>query len=79
MQKGCNSARSEAVKRINQFTDKYLDSGTRPIKCDARTMAKTYRGLNHPQIGRLIIPAEHVVEWDENTVRYVVQFFMNDF
>jgi hypothetical protein len=79
MQKGCNSARSEAFNRINLFTDRYLESGTRPVKCDLTTTRKTSRGLNHPQIGRLIIPVEHVAEWDENTEQYVVLFFTINF
>ena len=72
MQKGCSTARSDTFKRVNQFTYKYLNSGTRPIQCDAGGMRKTSRGLNHPQIGRLIIPAKKVAEWDENPERYVM-------
>jgi hypothetical protein len=34
-------------------------------------MQKQFRGLKHPQMGRLIIPAEHVAEWDEDLERYV--------
>lgn len=34
-------------------------------------MRKGSRGLKHPQMGRLIIPAEHVAEWDENLEGYV--------
>ena len=67
MQRGCSTAHSETFKRVNQFMDKYLNSGNRPILCDARTIGKTSRGLNHPQIGRLIIPAAYVAEWDKNT------------
>jgi hypothetical protein len=66
MRKGCNTARSDTFKRVNQFLDRYLNSGTRPIQCDARTLAKSSRGLNHPKIGRLIIPERYVAEWDEN-------------
>jgi len=35
-------------------------------------MAKPSRGLNHPQLGRLIIPAAYVSDWDEDPERYVV-------
>jgi len=60
------------LKRVNQFMDKYLNLGTKPIQCDARTMGKTHHGLNHPQLGRLIILAEYVAEWDENVEWYVI-------
>lgn len=76
MQKGCNAARSDTFKRINQFTDRYLNLGTKPIICNAGTTVKMSRGLNHPQIGRLIIPAEQVAEWDEDPERYIFWFFM---
>jgi hypothetical protein len=74
IQKGCNAARSDTFKRINQFTEKYLNSGTSPIRCNAGSAEKSSRGLNHPQIGRLIIPAVFVAEWDEDPELYVVQF-----
>jgi hypothetical protein len=41
-------------------------------------MRKTSRGLNHPQIGRLIIPAKYVAEWDENPVWYVKYLIFYD-
>ena len=72
IQRGCNNARSDTFKRVNQFTEKYLNSGSSPVQCDARAMAKPSRGLNHPQLGRLIIPAAYVSDWDEDPERYVI-------
>jgi hypothetical protein len=34
-------------------------------------MGKLSRGLNHPQLGRLIIPVERIAEWDEDPEQYV--------
>ena len=66
IQKGCNAARSDTFKRINQLTGRYLNSGTRPIHLNKKIVEKGLHGLNHPQIGRLIIPAKHVAEWDDD-------------
>jgi len=76
MQRGCNIAQSDTFKYVNQFMDKYLNSGTGPVQCDTRTMGKTSCGLNHPQIGWLIILAEYIANWDDNSEWSILRFFI---
>jgi hypothetical protein len=66
MQDGCNAARSEAIRRIKDNTVKYLGSGRTPIVVDAQVDYKALRGLNDPNTGRLLIPADSLEEWDED-------------
>lgn len=71
MQGGCNAARSEALGRIKQNTFAYLAAGQKPVKIDLRARDKSLRGLNSPEIGRLIIPAEYILDWDADPDAYV--------
>jgi uncharacterized protein YktA (UPF0223 family) len=71
MQGGCNTARSEAIRRIKQNTVAYLAAGRKPVKVDLQTKDKSSRGLNNPDFGRLIIPAEHLIDWDADPDAYV--------
>ena len=72
MQDGCNSARSEAIKRIKDNTVKYLAAGRTPIAVnEAQVRHKTLRGLNDRAIGRLLIPADDLHEWDMDPDAYV--------
>lgn len=71
MQEGCNAARSEAIKRIKDNTIRYLTAGRTPIKVDALVEHKALRGLNDRNIGRLLIPAEELHEWDADPDAYV--------
>ncbi|KAF8496387.1 hypothetical protein F5888DRAFT_1634920 [Russula emetica] len=64
MQEGCNAARSEAIKRVKDNTIRYLAAGRTPVEVDAHLKHKVLRGLNDPHIGRLLIPAEDLSEWD---------------
>jgi hypothetical protein len=73
MQEGCNAARSEAIKRIKDNTIKYLAAGPTPIKVDAQVEHKALCGLNDRNIGRLLIPAEALHEWDADPDAYVTQ------
>jgi hypothetical protein len=66
MQDGCHAARSEAIKRIKDNTIRYLTAGQRPVKVDERVRYKPLRGLNDPDIGRLLIPAQDLHEWDRD-------------
>jgi hypothetical protein len=71
MQEGCNAARSEAIKRIKDNTIKYLAAGPTPINVDAHVEHKALRGLNDRNIGRLLIHAEALHQWDEDPDAYV--------
>jgi hypothetical protein len=71
MQGGCNAARSEAIRRIKQNMFMYLAAGRKPVKIDSQVKDKSSRGLNHPEIGRLLIPAEHLLKWDAHPNAYV--------
>ncbi|KAF8490647.1 hypothetical protein F5888DRAFT_1637981 [Russula emetica] len=64
MQEGCNAARSEAIKRVKDNTIRYLAAGRTPVEVDAHLEHKVLCGLNDPHIGRLLIPAEDLSEWD---------------
>jgi len=65
MQEGCNAARSEAIKRIKENTIKYLAAGKTPIQVDVQQVQhKALRGLNERNIGRLLIPASELEDWD---------------
>ena len=64
MQGGCNMARSEAIRRIKQNMIVYLAAGRNPLRFDSQSKDKSSRGLNHPITGRLLIPAEYVLDWD---------------
>lgn len=70
MQDGCNAARSEAIKRIKDNTIRYLAAGRTPIIVTAQVDHKALRGLFDPKIGRLIIPAEDLKEWDADPDGY---------
>jgi hypothetical protein len=74
MQEGCNAARSETIKRIKDNTIRYLAAGRTPIKVDAVIEHKALRGLNDRNIGRLLIPAEDLHEWDADPDAYVDHF-----
>lgn len=74
MQWGCNTARSEAVRRIKLNMIAYLAAGPKPIRIDAQTIEtkdKSSLGLNDPDFGRLLIPAEYVHKWDADPDAYV--------
>jgi hypothetical protein len=71
MQEGCNAARSEAIKRIKDNTIRYLAAGRTPIKVDAQVEHKALRGLNDHNIGRLLIPAQDLHEWETDPDAYV--------
>jgi hypothetical protein len=72
MQDGCNAARSEIIKRIKDNTGRYLRAGRTPVEVDdTQIQHKPLRGLNNCNIGRLIIPADDVREWDLNPDSYV--------
>jgi hypothetical protein len=73
MQEGCNAARSEAIKRIKDNTIKYLKAGRTPIRVGDQVEHKALRGLNDRDIGRLLIPADSLHEWDEDPDAYVDQ------
>jgi hypothetical protein len=65
MQEGSNAARSEAIRRIKDNTVRYLRAGRTPITVDdAQVQHKSLRGFNDRNIGRLLIPAESLHEWD---------------
>ena len=66
MQGGCSVARSESIRRIKQNIVVYLGAGRKPVQIDTQMKDKSLRGLNHPQIGRLLVPAEHLLDWDED-------------
>jgi hypothetical protein len=66
IQGGCSLARSESIRRVKQNMVVYLGAGRKPVKIDTQIMDKSLRGLNHPQIGHLLIPAEHLLKWDED-------------
>jgi hypothetical protein len=52
IQDGCNSARSEAIKRIKDNTVKYLKAGPAPITVDKdQIQHKALRGLNDATSG----------------------------
>lgn len=74
MQEGYNAARSNAFKHIKDNTVNYLASGPKPIKVDAHIKHKGLHGLNDPNIGRLIIPAKELHEWDTDPDAYILQF-----
>ena len=71
MQDGCNAARSEVIRRIKDNMAKYLRAGRVPVIINAHLEHKALRGLNDPHIGRLIIPAEDLHEWDADPDVYV--------
>jgi hypothetical protein len=71
MQDGCNASRSEAIKWIKDNTVKYLTAGHTPIRVDGQVEHKALRGLNDPNIGRLLIPADTLHEWDADPNAYV--------
>lgn len=71
MQEGVNASRSEAIKRIKDNTIRYLAAGRNPIKVDQLVEHKALRGLNDRNIGRLLIPAEDLHEWDADPDAYV--------
>jgi hypothetical protein len=73
MQDGCNAARSEVIKRIKENTIKYLKAGRTPITPDDQVEHKALRSLNDRDIGRLLIPAESLHQWDEDPDAYVDQ------
>jgi hypothetical protein len=62
MQRGCSVARSEAIRRIKQSKFDYLAAGQKPVKIDSQIRDKSLHGLNHPEIGRLLIPAEYLLD-----------------
>jgi hypothetical protein len=66
-------ARSEAIRRIKDNTVRYLTAGRTPIRVDPnwQVMDKALHGLNDPVIGRLLIPAEDLLEWDADPEVYV--------
>ena len=64
MQGGCNTARSEAIRRIKQNAAIYLAAGRNPVKIGSQIRDKSTLGLNNPLTGRLIIPADRLLEWD---------------
>jgi hypothetical protein len=66
MQFGSNMARSEVIRRIKDNMVKYLAAGRRPVRLDPnwKSSDKALHGLNHPVIGRLLIPADDLPEWD---------------
>lgn len=67
------TARSEAIRRINQNMFMYLGAGRKPIKIDSQLKDKSLCGLNSLEIGRLIIPAEHLPKWDADPNAYVAR------
>ncbi len=71
MQDGCNAARSDAIKRIKEHTISYLASGRMPIKVDPQVKHKVLRGLTDHDIGRLLIPAEDLEDWDADRDAYI--------
>jgi hypothetical protein len=73
MQIGCSMARSEAIRRVKDNLVRYLASGRRPVNVDPHwhTKDKVLRGLNDPEIGRLLIPAEDLLDWDADPHAYV--------
>jgi hypothetical protein len=66
-------ARSKAIRRIKDNTVKYLAAGPRPIKVDPQIKDKALRGFNDPNLGRLLIPAEDLHEWDVDPDAYVLR------
>lgn len=66
-------ARSEAIRRIKDNLARYLAAGGNPVLISPHLqgMDKASRGLNHQDIGRLIIPAEDLAEWDADPDAYV--------
>jgi hypothetical protein len=67
MQEGCSSARSDTIRRIKDNTGKYLGAGPIHVKVDySQIQYKALRGLNDSNIGRLLIPADQLYEWDLN-------------
>jgi hypothetical protein len=64
MQGGCNTARSESINRIKQNMVMYLAAGRNPVIFDLQAKDKSSCGLNNTHIGRLLIPAQDVLEWD---------------
>lgn len=71
MQGGCNAARSEAIRRIKLNTVAYLAAGRKPVKIDFGIKDKSLCGLNSPELGRLLIPAEKLRDWDTDPDAYV--------
>jgi hypothetical protein len=72
MQGGCNTARSETIRRIKLNIIVYLGAGQNPIKINSQD--KSWCGLNNPVIGRLLIPAKYVTSWDADTDACVNRF-----
>jgi hypothetical protein len=78
MQEGSNAARSEAIKRIKDNTAKYLRAGGTPVMVnDEQVQHKALRGFNDRNIGRLLIPADDLHEWDRDPDGYVDRFHVN--
>jgi hypothetical protein len=66
-------ARSKAIRWIKQSTFVYLEAGQKPIKVDLELKDKASHGLNHPDLGWLLIPAERLHDWDPHPKMYVNQ------
>lgn len=75
IQDGCNAARSEAIKRIKDHAIRYLAAGRVPVTINAQVHHKELRGLNDSEIGRLLIPAQEVHQWDLDPDAYVHQSY----
>ena len=75
IQEGCNAAHSEVIKRIKEYTIKYLAAGGTPIQVDAQQVQhKALRGFNnHNNIGCFLIPVKDLEEWDVDLDGYVCQ------
>jgi hypothetical protein len=73
MQVGCNTARSETIKRIKDNMVRYLAAGQNPVMVKVHWQARGKRmiGINDPDVSRLLIPAEDLQEWDEDPELYV--------
>ncbi|KAN0128660.1 hypothetical protein V8E53_013479 [Lactarius tabidus] len=69
IQSRCHSSRAETTRRINSNLIHYLTAGPVPIQCSR--LDKHASPLNHPELGRLIIPARYLRDWDwdPNTVK----------
>ena len=72
IQHGCSSARSEMTRRIKDNMIRYLGAGQNPVQVEHHvSVYKAFRGLHDPNIGRLLIPAEDLDQWDEDPNGYV--------
>jgi hypothetical protein len=66
-------ARSETIKRIKDNMVRYLVAGQNPVLVDVHWQARGRgsSGINDPDIGRLLIPADDLPEWDADPDVYV--------